>query len=53
LSSIENLDKLLVNLNNGKKEIVLEQLAKKYGLLDDVVIQPSNYAGRVPTPNLR
>jgi len=36
---------LLANLTNGKKEIVLEQLAKKIGVLEENLTE-CNYAGR-------
>lgn len=34
LESIENLDKILANLTNGKKEKVIEQIATKFNLFN-------------------
>jgi hypothetical protein len=46
LESIENLDKILANLNNGKKEKVIEQMATKFNLFDVEDEQECAYANR-------
>lgn len=35
LDSIENLDKILANINNSNKERIIEQMAKKFGLIEN------------------
>ena len=49
LDSIENLDQLLANMKNGKKETTLESLAKKLGINEVDNMQEGNYSGRPPT----
>lgn len=46
LESIENLDKILANLNNGKKEKVIEQMATKFNLFNIEDEQECAYANR-------
>lgn len=42
--SLDNLDKLLLNIREGRREIVLEKLAIKFGLLESEKVVVDSYS---------